>query len=364
MAGLYIHIPFCHAKCAYCDFFSSPSTLQAANVTEAIVREWQMRRCELNEPLYTVYIGGGTPSCLPYNLLKSLIQGLQLPETVQEFTMEVNPEDVTAEAVAQWRYLGINRISMGVQSLDDRQLRAVGRRHTAAQALQAIERLQRSFTNISLDLIYGLPGQDLASWKRSLNGLLATGASSHLSCYLLSYEPGTRLWAQLQTAKVKEASESSVQLYYSYLCEAMHRRGFDHYEISNFALPGRRSRHNSSYWDMIPYVGLGPAAHSFDGRDTRRANPCHISRYLAAINDGHTAFTTEKETPQDLTNDRILTSLRRVEGLDLTTLPLQPDEKVIASLVASGHLRREGSRIFIPEQRWLVSDMTIRQLLL
>lgn len=364
MAGLYIHIPYCHAKCAYCDFYSTPRRDDAEALVAAIVEEWRLRRNELRgEDVNTVYIGGGTPSCLPDPLLSHLVSSIKTDcsEKIEEFTLEVNPEDVTAERAFAWADIGITRVSMGVQSLDDDQLRTVGRRHTAAEAIKAVESLRKSpvGANLSLDLIYGLPGQSLVSWQQTLDGLLQL-RPQHLSCYLLSYEQGTRLWAMRQAGKVKEASDYLANEMYQYLCEKTSETGYEHYEISNWALTGFRAIHNSSYWQMKPYLGLGPAAHSFDGLKTRRANPPDIRQYLRQIQEGHTACEEEVETEEELLDDRILTGLRTSTGV--------PADIVLPRarrLIADGYLSpsEDGRQLRIPERHWLLADWIIRQLL-
>lgn len=365
MAGVYVHIPFCASKCAYCDFYSVPSRQSMTRVVTAIGEEWTMRASELTEPPSTLYIGGGTPSLLPDDEFARLASMLPAGD-VREFTIEANPDDVTAEKVKTWREAGAARVSMGVQSLVDTELREVGRRHTAAQAVEAVRLLREGgVSNISLDLIYGLPGQTLDTWRQSLDRIIALHPE-HVSAYLLSVEPGTRLYARRLAGRFTPADEDTVVAMYSYLCRAMHEAGYEHYEISNFALPGRRSRHNSAYWDFAPYVGLGPAAHGCGSDGLRRVNPADIRQYLARIEARTPAYTVEEETETDRLNDRILASLRRAEGLSLSTLPAwaRTDLLRAARSIPASRLRICGDTLSIPEEAFLVSDAVIRQLLL
>lgn len=342
MAGLYVHIPFCASKCAYCDFYSGPLRLfEAKGYAEALARELEARRAEVGE-FETVYIGGGTPSTMPPELLAPF-----LSQAPGERTVEVNPEDVTADYAERLLRAGANRVSMGVQSLDDRELQTVGRRHTAARAIEAFRALRSAgFTNISLDLIYGLPGQTAESWRRSLHGLLDLGPE-HLSAYLLSIEPGTLLHTLLRRGHISEASDELAEEMYAELCDATRAAGFEHYEISNFGLPGLHARHNSAYWEMTPYLGLGPGAHSFDG-SLRRFNPPDLRGWLS--NPGN-SFETEDETADERHNDAVMTALRTAKGLHPSLLNAKEQQQArrILEPTAEGRYR-------IAEADWLRSN--------
>lgn len=362
MAGIYVHIPFCHAKCAYCDFFSTPKMSEWAEcVTDGIIAEYEARRAEISDhSIETIYFGGGTPSCMPTHMLARICEVLPMTDAA-EITIEVNPEDVNMKSAANWRSLGFNRVSMGVQSLDDKELVTVGRRHSAHEAIQALDFLHAAgFDNISCDLIYGLPGQTAQSWERSVSALIA-GGITHMSAYCLSFEPGTRLSAMLSVGKIKEAPDDLIEEMYAALCQAMSDAGFEHYEISNFARTGMRSRHNSSYWHSVPYLGLGPAAHSCDGMGVRRAAPADIADWLR-----HGA-QIEEETDIDRINDTIITGLRTSDGLDLSRLPENVCAKIMRAAhpyILCGKLVRRACSLVIPEPYWLVSDAIMRDLLL
>lgn len=352
-AGLYVHVPLCHAKCHYCGFYSLPRQGSEAALVTCLLNEWQHRR----RPVKTVYIGGGTPSALGADELARLLDGLP---RAAEVTVEVNPEDVTAQLAAMLARRA-TRISMGVQSLVDSELVAVGRRHTAAEAVSAVHTMRAAgIDNISLDLIYGLPGQTLDSWRQSLDGVL-TLRPEHLSAYALEVEPGTRLYARHRAGKIAVPDVDTVAAMYDVLCDATRRAGYSHYEIANFALPGRESRHNSAYWDsQTPYLGIGPGAHSWiDG--VRSSVPPRLTDYLDA--DGLLDPLVEEETTANRINDFILISLRRADGLDLNaaaTLFGDPERHRLL-VAATPHLNRgtliptpDGFRI--PEPHWLHSN--------
>jgi len=361
MAGIYVHIPFCHAKCAYCDFFSTPHLQRAELTADAIIAEYAARRHELGDhAISSIYFGGGTPSCLPLPLLRRICLALPMKEAVER-TIEVNPEDVTEENAPAWRALGFNRVSMGVQSLVDSELQCVGRRHSADEALTAITALRAAgFANISCDLIYGLPGQTLDTWRFSLERLLSTGIE-HLSAYALSYEPGTRLSAMLSAGKIEPTDDDTVADMYQLLCRHASAKGFEHYEISNFAKTGFRSLHNSSYWTSSPYLGLGPGAHSCDAEGIRRAAPNNIDKWIEQ------GAQIDEEDDIDRLNDKIITGLRTSEGLDLSVFSsLQSDGLLTraGSHIGCGHLIRTGNRLVIPEEYWLLSDAIMRDLMI
>lgn len=349
MAGLYIHIPFCRAKCAYCDFYSGPLRgFEPEAYIEALHREFGARRNEVDE-INTIYIGGGTPSTVSPELFATL-----LTQGVGERTVEVNPEDITPQYAEALLAAGANRVSMGIQSFNDAELRAVGRRHTASKAIEAYKQLREAgFDNISLDLIYGLPEQDLNSWKRNLETVLEL-KPEHLSAYLLSYEPGTRLEAMRRNGRISEASEETACQMYALLCEMTRKEGFNHYEISNFAQPNREAKHNSSYWDMTPYLGLGPGAHSFDGT-LRRYNPSNLKAYME---NPAGAAVIDEETDTNRFNDILITSLRTARGLSPELLSLKERAKAEQLLTAT-----PDGRLRIAEADWLRSDAIILQLL-
>lgn len=327
MAGVYIHIPFCRRKCYYCDFFSVGSKRAPwERYAQALGYEAATRASEwvriADRGLQTLYIGGGTPSQMPTELLCGVIEGVQaaMPGFApQEITVEVNPEDVTPTMADALAGCGVNRVSMGVQTLSDRELQAIGRRHTAGQALRAYEVLRTKFAEISLDLMFGLPGQSAESWRRSVEGVLAL-RPEHLSAYSLMWEERTALSKMRTIGKVQECDEDLSERMFTALTELTAAAGYSHYEISNYCLPGHRSRHNSQYWVGKPYLGLGPGAHSYDGERIRRANLPETEAYMARYADGVKdieVYETECLTDEELNEEYIMTRLRTCEGIDI-----------------------------------------------
>ncbi len=366
-AGLYIHVPFCHAKCFYCDFYSMKAG--AADIMERYV---EMARAEIDarvgEAPSTIYIGGGTPSALGTRLLDRLLSGIDTSSSI-ETTIEVNPEDVNYEFCRWLRSSPVGRVSMGIQSLNDDELRGVGRRHTASQAIEAVDMLRTAggVENLSLDLIYGLPGSTLQSWQRSLDGVLDL-EPEHLSAYLLSYEPRTRLSVMLQAGKVSETAPEDAERMYLTLCERSAQRGYGHYEISNFARPGYRAAHNSSYWDSTPYLGIGPGAHSFDGNNCRKAHLTELKRYISR--GWESTLTVEIESESERFNDYLLTRLRTTGGIEMADCRERfgndRSQRLMADAqkaLSTGVLAAESSRLYIPERHMLVADSIIVQLI-
>lgn len=366
MAGLYVHIPFCRSKCAYCDFYSTPRMERMEEYVDAIASEYALRRDEIAEGFTTLYIGGGTPSALPVPLLRRLLDALIRPE-MEEITIEANPDDMTPAYARDIASMGVNRVSMGFQSMIDAELRAVGRRHDARQSIKAVAALRDyDIGNISGDLIYGLPSQTPESWRQSVETVMSMELP-HLSAYSLSYEPGTRLSAMLAAGKIQELDDETCGQMYSFLCQAARAHGYEHYEISNFGRPGYRSRHNSSYWDYTPYLGLGCAAHSFDG-NIRRYNPSNLKAYIDSITNGENCYIVESETDTDRYNDYLITALRTSDGIDLGKMSsrFDPAQLIAAAkpFLDKGTLRRDGDRIYFPEEAWLISDGVLRELII
>lgn len=358
MSGLYIHIPFCHSKCHYCDFYSGPFACDRDEYIDTLVSELARRRDEIEMPPRTIYIGGGTPSSLSTACLGRLFSALPT-DAVREFTIEVNPEDVTDAFVELVSSSAVNRVSMGVQTMDDTILRKIGRRHTSADAVAAVGRLRSGgIDNISLDLIFGLPGQDTDGWERTLDAVLAL-EPRHLSAYCLMYEPGTRLSAMLSAGKIAETPAEELENMYMILCDKAGAGGFEHYEISNFARPGYASCHNSAYWNLTPYLGLGAGAHSFDGC-VRRFNPPDIRRYV--VTQG-AVCETEPLGFKERVNEYLLIRLRTAGGIDIADYErrfgVAETERLLSSAsghIKSGRLMFAGGRLRIPERRWLITD--------
>lgn len=318
MAGIYVHIPFCKSRCIYCGFFSTTSIEKCRKYVDAVVAELAARKDELKgETIETLYFGGGTPSQLPPEEVERILSTILYIYNVREgaeITLEANPDDVSPALLSAWRSMGINRLSMGVQTFSDQRLRFLNRRHTASQAMQAVKAAQQmGFDNLSIDLMFGFPEQTLEEWKRDVQMALSLGVQ-HLSAYSLMYEEGTRLHQMLEQGDIAELDEElSVQMY-DYLIQALTDAGYRHYELSNFALPGRESRHNSSYWHGIPYLGVGAGAHSFDGQQR-----CYHADSLDAYLKGE-PLVVEHLTEAECYDEFVFTGLRTAEGIRLDLL--------------------------------------------
>lgn len=323
MAGIYIHVPFCKTRCAYCDFFSTTLHDMKSRYVDTLCQELVMRRNYLHDtPIGTLYFGGGTPSQLSENDFHSIFNQIEEVyglEACEEITLEANPDDLTDDYVEMLTTLPFNRISMGIQTFHEPTLQLIGRRHTAQEAIEAVHRCQQhGFTNISIDLIYGLPGETLEQWKEDL--LMAFSLKvQHISAYHLTYEQGTRLWQMLQRKEICEVDEDTSVELFRILCEEMQKAGYEHYEISNFALPGFRSRHNSAYWHEVPYLGCGPGAHSFDG-DSREWNVSSLPKYIEALEQGQCNYEQETLDKDTRYNEFVMTRLRTCEGFSLIDL--------------------------------------------
>jgi oxygen-independent coproporphyrinogen-3 oxidase len=364
---VYLHVPFCRSFCTYCDFYSEIACrgrdAQSFELyAQALCAEASRRQDEIaaTRDLNTLYIGGGTPSVLPLSLLRKIIAPLMpggVPFT--EFTIEVNPEDIVekgADYVRELLALGVNRVSMGVQSLDDGILRWMNRRHDAARARQAFAILRDAgVQNISVDLIFGISQLSEAVFAETLREVLAW-RPEHVSAYQLSIEGGSALAELVRKGRYSEAPQEQCAAQYRQLCDALRAAGYVHYEISNWALPGHEAVHNSAYWTRSPYVGLGPGAHSFDGT-TRSWNPSDLQAWLRQeIPASHSETLSDAEAREE----RIFLGLRTAQGIAEGLV----DPAQAAPLLADGRLVRTGSgRLRIPEEHWFVSDDIIADLI-
>lgn len=323
MAGIYIHVPFCKTRCAYCDFFSTTLHDLKSRYVDALCQELAMRQNYLHDAtIGTLYFGGGTPSQLSeddFRRIFNKIEEVYDLDTCEEITLEANPDDLTDDYVMMLTTLPFNRISMGIQTFHEPTLQLIGRRHTAQEAIEAVRRCQQhGFSNISIDLIYGLPGETPEQWKEDLQKAFSLEVQ-HISAYHLTYEQGTRLWQMLQKHEIAEVDEDTSVELFRILCQEMHKAGYEHYEISNFALPGFRSRHNSAYWHEVPYLGCGPGAHSFDG-DSREWNVSSLQKYIDALEKGQRNYEQETLDKDTRYNEFIMTRLRTCEGFSLDDL--------------------------------------------
>lgn len=365
MAGLYVHIPFCSSRCVYCGFYSTTGLELRERYVEAVCKEIETR----GERVNTIYLGGGTPSQLSIEQLKRVFDAAYIYNKVEndaEVTIEVNPDDVNKEFAEALRQLPVNRISMGAQTFSNERLRFLHRRHHAEQVTAAVETLRLAgFSNISIDLMYGFPEQTLEEWQSDIDKVLALGVE-HISSYCLMYEEGTPLYKLLEQGKVSEIDEETERRMYYTLIERLESAGYEHYEISNFARPGYRSRHNSSYWKGTPYIGIGAAAHSFDIK-TRSWNVADIRKYIESMERGERLFEQEEIDDTTHYNDAITVALRTKEGLDLTTL--QVDQRDYCMANAKRHidaklLKTENNHLVLTKEGLFVSDMIMSDLMI
>lgn len=322
MAGIYIHIPFCKQACHYCDFHFSTNQDTIEAMVEAQVQEMQLRKQYLQgQEVDTVYFGGGTPSLLPIKYLEKLLEKINLifPGKKSEITLEANPDDLDYSVLVAWKSLGIDRLSLGVQSFQDQILQRYHRAHNSEQAKKAIKLgREAGFEKFSIDLIYGYPHQDHSLWKEDLNIALELNPG-HLSAYALTIEPKTAFGSWTKKGKFLPASEEFIAQQYEYLLERCEQAGYLSYEISNFSIPGQMALHNSNYWKGIPYLGIGPSAHSFDGK-SRGHNPASNPLYLKALMANKMPFEEEFLSSEERINEAIMIGLRTIWGVDTEAL--------------------------------------------
>lgn len=375
-AGIYIHIPFCKSRCIYCGFYSTIKEELRPRYINAIIKELHLRRNELNETcdnnsisrINTIYIGGGTPSVLQAEEIGRILQEIRdlYPGNPSEITVEVNPDDVSTPLIKKLKSYGVNRISMGVQTFNDNRLRFINRRHTASQASAAMRIIREAgIDNVSLDLMFGFPGETLEEWNKDIAKAIELNPS-HISAYSLMYEEGTALYKMLETGKIKEIDDETSLKMYIMLIDTLKANGYEHYEISNFAKLGFRSIHNSSYWHDIPYLGLGASAHSYL-KSKRSWNVSNIFSYIEKIE--RDILPSEQEIIDDDThyNDLITTAMRTVEGLDLCSLKPKYRKYAIKCAqtdISAGLLSMSDNRIRLTRRGLFVSDMVMSDLMM
>ena len=320
MASIYFHIPFCKKACHYCNFHFSTNLKNKDFLIDSIIKELIMRKNELNNQLVdSVYFGGGSPSILEINDIRKLIENVFLNFHLNEkleITLEVNPDDIKGdEYLDLYKNIGINRISIGVQSFSNEDLKLINRSHNSSQALNVIEKVRKKYENFSLDLIYGIPNTDLKGWFKNIDIALSF-LPKHISAYSLTIEPGTVLYNWIKKNKVIPLDENIVLDQFNYLTSSLEEKGYNHYEISSFAKPGYYSKHNTSYWKGINYLGLGPSAHSFDG-EIRSWNVSNNNQYIKSIEKNTLPIQRENLTKVDKYNEYIMTGLRTIWGVSI-----------------------------------------------
>ena len=408
MSGIYVHIPFCKSRCRYCDFFSTTQLERREDYAHAIIAEFNDRLHQLTEPIRTIYFGGGTPSQMPLECLRMILECLvdgakrlqfsgrshgelqdasnhhptqpyttlhhttpsyitlhnptpyPSPDEIGdiELTLEANPGDITPEKARAWREMGFNRLSIGIQSFDDDLLHLIGRRHTAQEALQAVATAQAvGFDNISIDLMYALPSQTMEQWQKDVQLALHLGIQ-HISTYGLIYEEGTALTKLLMDNRLQPVDEELEMRMYDYLVGQLTANGFLHYEVSNFALPGRHSRHNSSYWNDTPYLGLGAAAHSYDGLH-RQWNIADLDGYIRQALAHQLSPEIEHLSDEDRHTERVMLGLRTSQGVAKADIDMHKAKPYLEQ----GLLSDKGDRVAATTQGFHILNRIIEDLL-
>lgn len=367
MPGIYLHIPFCKQACHYCNFHFSTSLRLKRPLLAAIARELDLQKNYLGgAEISSVYLGGGTPSLLEINELREIfaqIHSLHRVRADAEITLEANPDDLSWEKLCALReHTPVNRLSIGIQSFSDDDLRWMNRAHTAAHARECLENARRAgFDNLTIDLIYGAPTTSDAQWEANLRAAFDYGVP-HLSCYCLTVEDGTALGAWVKKGKQPPTDEEKAARQFEQLMAAAAAEGFEHYEISNFARPGWQAQHNSSYWLGEPYLGIGPSAHSFDGRAVRQWNVSNNALYIKALEAGEIPCERETLSPADCYNEYVMTSLRTQWGCDLGKIRnigagfAERFERGARPFLEAGTMERAGDTFRLPSRGKLLAD--------
>ncbi len=363
--GVYVHVPFCVSKCGYCDFCRVTDLKLVGRYLETLEKEMKKSQIVGNRPR-TIYLGGGTPSCIGkenVNKILGIVGSIFDLRGIEEFTVECNPDDVDRELCDILVRNGVDRVSMGVQSMDERMLKLMGRRHSVEQVWSAVDLLRKAgVRNISLDFIYGLPILDGYDFERDLDEFLKLDVE-HCSAYSLSYEEGSRFTKMVEEKKMNPIEDDEVAEQYDILTDKMREKGFEHYEISNYAKEGKRSKHNSSYWNNTPYYGFGPGASSYSGK-VRTTNVMDVVRYIRS--EGEEKSLEEKLTVLDEYEETVMLRLRTKEGMCVKDFPEEFMKEFIGKAqmeMKNGNLAEEEGIYFIPEKKWFVADGIIERLI-
>ena len=361
MAGVYVHIPFCRQACHYCNFHFATSLHYKNGLIAALLKEITIQKSYLeNAPVETIYFGGGTPSLLEITDFKLLIEKIYeifIVAQAAEITLEANPDDITEEKLMAWKDVGINRLSIGIQSFFEEDLKWMNRAHTAQQAIGNLQLAINQFNNITIDLIYGTPQMTNEKWKQNVDTAISLNIP-HLSCYALTVEPKTPLDKMIKLQQSEPVNPDKQSEQFLLLMQWMEEAGYEHYEISNFSKPGWRSRHNSSYWGGKNYLGIGPSAHSFNGVE-RQWNISNNNVYIESINKGIIPFEKEVLTAVQKLNEYIMTSLRTMEGLKFERLDVVSAEKLKAAsrkFIDSGLMMLENNSLILTKEGKLLAD--------
>ena len=339
MSGIYIHIPFCKQACHYCDFHFSTSTKKKSQLVKMLCRELVLRKDELGPTIQTIYFGGGTPSLLNAeeldSIFKTVFENFEISENA-EITLEANPDDLSEEVIKMLYASPVNRLSIGVQSFFEEDLKLMNRAHNSEEALESLQLAKRYFDNISIDLIYGIPGQTNEQWIENLNTALKLNIP-HISSYALTVEPKTALENFIEKGKVKPVEDETYREQFDILVETLTSNGFEHYEFSNYGKPGYHSQNNMAYWLGKAYLGIGPSAHSYDGT-SRKWNISNNNLYINAIDAGKIPQQTEKLSTTDAYNEYVMTRLRTKFGVSADDVQEKFGEKY------SSHFLKESDK--------------------
>lgn len=373
--GIYVHIPFCKSRCIYCGFYSTTKTELGDRYTDCLIKEMQIRKdkyilssnthSSLN--VDTIYLGGGTPSTLDTHNVERIINSILsiYGGNPREITVEMNPDDITDKYVRALKSFGVNRVSMGIQTFCDERLKFIHRRHTSAQAIRGYETLLKNgIENVSIDLMFGFPGETIEDWKYDIAQAVKLNPK-HISAYSLMYEEGTMLYRMLKQHDVSQVDEELSLEMYSSLMDKLSAYGYEHYEISNFALDGYRSIHNSSYWHDVPYIGVGASAHSYIGK-YRMWNINNIDSYMSSIESGILPIEQEFIDQDTHYNDLVTTTMRTFEGLDLNLLDDKYKEFAIECAkndIKNGLLELKANHLRLTRKGLFVSDMVMSDLI-
>lgn len=371
MSGIYIHIPYCKQACHYCDFHFSTSMKTKKEMIDCIVKEMDIRKGEFSKKIDSVYIGGGTPSVMNNLELETIFNGLEKKISIgeiKEITIEINPEDLTSEKLEFYKEIGINRLSIGIQSMNNNILKWMNRSHDKNQIINGLYTVKEvGFENISLDFIYGTPENLSRDYKDELLEIIKFNPA-HLSCYHLTIEDGTYFGHLEKKSKIKRIEDDVSQKEFQWISEKLKSKNYQHYEISNFALQGKQSFHNSNYWNQSSYIGLGPGAHSFRN-STRRWNISNNRLYMKNIKAGVPYFEQEVLSPYDLVNEKIMLGLRTLNGLDkdyiFSIVPRSIKEVIESKLntfLKDEILISTNNIISMNPEKWLLSEYVSREL--
>lgn len=373
MAGIYFHIPFCKSRCTYCDFYKTTDTSKISSLIDALQKELTLRNDYLNErTIQTIYFGGGTPSLLSANQISNLLNECKKMYSISdeaEITLEANPDDLEINYLHQLRNVGINRLSIGIQTFSAQGLKLMNRRHTPDQAIDAVKNAQiAGFDNISVDLIYGIPHMENEQWQANLDTIFKMNIQ-HLSAYHLTYHRNTVLWKRLKKGTIREIDEQQSVEQFEMLSATAEKNGFIQYEVSNFALPGYFSKHNSSYWKQTEYIGIGPSAHSFNMQN-RQWNVSNLETYLSSIIEGKVPCETEILSTNDKFNDYIITSLRTIWGVDMQYVEQNFGNKLLSDLIKMAtkyidneQLSIDSNKMFLTKKGIFISDKIMSDLI-